>query len=264
MDSPLGASACKCPKKRLLESYDHDEQAGITVPKHCKTEVVDDLSKLIPHHQVLSSFEFYRRRDIVNSKQNVLNISKTQSDCEKFSSHRKIIIQWLKVVCNSMNFSSATFFLGINIFDRYCKACTVALKDFELFSLVALFISAKYTENETPLMKKYEGLLLCDMVLAERQILSKLEFELTVPTVYTTLMYLGQILSISPEILKFSENLLLETLSASSDLESNTFEAAVSMLLFSCKTANSELYNVTCKNLKRLMLRKTLKLSTVV
>jgi len=202
------------------------------------------------------TFEFYAQRDSINAKHRHSTaplLYENEKANENTARHRKMLVLWLKYVSSSMNFSNNTFFLAINIFDRYCKACVLKLENYELFGLVALHIAAKYLETKVPSLCSHESFSSAHILDAERQILSKLEFELTVPTIYTSMVLLSNKLNIPPGLVEFSEKLLLESVAASSDLESNTIEAAASLLLFTCNQANAKiLFNQLCEILNTL------------
>ena len=225
-------------QKRHLE-VDSEEFECSKYLKHSHTK--ENTLSSTQEDSTQSIFKFYMQRDLVNSKNKGNCISVRHLSSEKARTHRAKLVLWLKYVSSTLKFSKNTFFLGINIFDRYCKASTLELKDYELFGLVALYITVKYLESQVPFLKGYDGLRFSDILNTERQMFTKLDFEQTVPTVYTNLMLLCEKISIPTALFEFAENILMQSVIASSKLESNTFEAAASLFLFACKNANAEL-----------------------
>ena len=131
-------------QKRHLE-VDSEEFECSKYLKHSHTK--ENTLSSTQEDSTQSIFKFYMQRDLVNSK-NKGNISVCHLSSEKARTHRAKLVLWLKYVSSTLKFSKNTFFLGINIFDRYCKASTLEPKDYKLFGLMALYIAAKYLESQ--------------------------------------------------------------------------------------------------------------------
>ncbi len=107
---------------------------------------------------------------------------------------RASMIDWmLKVITQYFKCSPATFFLAINIMDRYCAATSksiTTLDELHLIGIVSMFIASKY-EDLYPLqldliVRKVGNYAFTadDIKLKEIEILDTLYFEITGPSSY--------------------------------------------------------------------------------
>mmetsp|Transcript_36500 Transcript_36500/g.46493 ORF Transcript_36500/g.46493 Transcript_36500/m.46493 type:complete len:274 (-) Transcript_36500:267-1088(-) len=150
---------------------------------------------------------------------------------------RSDLIKWLRKTCDSMKFSDETFYLAVNVFDRFCETDSVPTKDIVAIASVSLLISSKFIEGETSLMKSLSsiGFSHSDMIFKEREILIKLDFELMVPTVYKSLEYLSQYLKVSPFVRALSLKFVYQfTVNMPIILHGGTLELAAVILMHSC------------------------------
>ncbi|CAH2076221.1 unnamed protein product [Thlaspi arvense] len=105
---------------------------------------------------------------------------------------RLILVEWLIDVVVRFELNPETFYLTINILDRFLSAKPVPRKELQLVGLSALLMSSKYEEIWPP---QVEDLVdIADhayshkqILVMEKTILSTLEWYLTVPTHYVFL-----------------------------------------------------------------------------
>ncbi|KAF8070833.1 hypothetical protein N665_1130s0010 [Sinapis alba] len=105
---------------------------------------------------------------------------------------RLILVEWLIDVCVRFELNPETFYLTVNIMDRFLSAKPVPRKELQLVGLSALLMSSKYEEIWPP---QVEDLVdIADhayshkqILVMEKTILSTLEWYLTVPTHYVFL-----------------------------------------------------------------------------
>ncbi|KAJ0252362.1 Cyclin-B1-1 [Hirschfeldia incana] len=105
---------------------------------------------------------------------------------------RFILVEWLVDVCVRFELNPETFYLTVNIMDRFLSAKPVPRKELQLVGLSALLMSSKYEEIWPPqvgdLVDIADHAYSAKQVLVmEKTILSALEWYLTVPTHYVFL-----------------------------------------------------------------------------
>ncbi|WCJ28725.1 Cyclin family protein [Euphorbia peplus] len=105
---------------------------------------------------------------------------------------RAILIDWLVDVHQKFELSPETFYLTINIIDRFLCVKTVPRRELQLVGISATLIASKYEEIWPPEVND----LVCisdrayshaQVLLMEKTILGKLEWTITVPTHYVFL-----------------------------------------------------------------------------
>ncbi|KAK4404727.1 G2/mitotic-specific cyclin-1 [Sesamum angolense] len=105
---------------------------------------------------------------------------------------RAILIDWLIQVHHKFELNPETFYLTINIVDRYLAAKTTSRRELQLVGLGAMLIASKYEEIWAPEVNE----LVCisdrtytneQVLVMEKRILAALEWYLTVPTPYVFL-----------------------------------------------------------------------------
>ncbi|KAL5546725.1 hypothetical protein UlMin_006412 [Ulmus minor] len=106
---------------------------------------------------------------------------------------RAILIDWLTEVHTRFELSSETFYLTINIIDRFLAVKTVPRKELQLVGVSAMLMASKYEEIWAPEVSEFvrlsDGVYSHKQVLVmEKIILGKLEWTLTVPTPYMFLV----------------------------------------------------------------------------
>ncbi|KAK6125199.1 hypothetical protein DH2020_041065 [Rehmannia glutinosa] len=106
---------------------------------------------------------------------------------------RAILIDWLVQVHHKFDLSPETFYLTINIVDRYLAAKTTSRRELQLVGLSSMLIASKYEEIWAPEVNE----LVCisdrtysnnQVLVMEKKILGALEWNLTVPTPHVFLV----------------------------------------------------------------------------
>ncbi|KAL6200676.1 hypothetical protein ACLB2K_030457 [Fragaria x ananassa] len=158
------------PKEQIVD-FDaadvNDELAGV--------EYVDEL------------YKFYKL-DEDNSR--VGDYMDKQPDLN--SKMRAILVDWLIDVHRKFDLTPETFYLTVNITDRFLSRRIVSRKELQLVGISSMVIASKYEEVWAPPVqdfvclsdKTYTGSQICAM---EKAILEKLGWYLTVPTPYVFL-----------------------------------------------------------------------------
>ncbi|GAV75629.1 Cyclin_N domain-containing protein/Cyclin_C domain-containing protein, partial [Cephalotus follicularis] len=102
---------------------------------------------------------------------------------------RSILLDWLIDVHNNFELSPETLYLTINIIDRFLSVKTVPRRELQLLGMGATLIASKYEEIWAPEVND----LVCiadraydheQILIMEKTILGRLEWDLTVPTHY--------------------------------------------------------------------------------
>ncbi|KAF5821156.1 putative cyclin domain-containing protein [Helianthus annuus] len=106
---------------------------------------------------------------------------------------RAILVDWLIEVHNKFELTNETLYLTINIVDRFLAAETVARRELQCVGMSAMLIASKYEEIWAPEVndlvqisdRAYEHR---HVLVMEKRILGRLEWNLTVPTPYVFLV----------------------------------------------------------------------------
>ncbi|KAI5321276.1 PREDICTED: G2/mitotic-specific [Prunus dulcis] len=105
---------------------------------------------------------------------------------------RSILIDWLVEVHRKFELMPETFYLTVNIIDRYLSKKIVSRRELQLVGISSMVIASKYEEIWAP--QVIDFVCLSDyaytgdqILLMEKAILGKLEWYLTVPTPYVFL-----------------------------------------------------------------------------
>ncbi|XP_073045918.1 LOW QUALITY PROTEIN: G2/mitotic-specific cyclin-2-like [Primulina eburnea] len=106
---------------------------------------------------------------------------------------RAILIDWLIQVHYKFELSPETLYLTINILDRYLSATTASRRELQLVGMSAMLVASKYEEIWAPEVNELVGFSdntysNKQVLLMEKRILGKLEWNLTVPTPYVFLV----------------------------------------------------------------------------
>jgi cyclin B len=102
---------------------------------------------------------------------------------------RKTLVSWLMECCLFFRLQTETWYITINIIDRYCDARKVSLKDYQLLGVTALLIASKFEEITPPSVKDLVKISANaytreDILKYECMVLQTLEFDFTVPTTH--------------------------------------------------------------------------------
>lgn len=106
---------------------------------------------------------------------------------------RAILVDWLVDVHTKFELSPETFYLAINIIDRFLAVKIVPRKELQLVGISAMLIASKYEEIWAPEVNDFVCLsdrayTHSQILIMEKKILGKLEWTLTVPTLYVFLV----------------------------------------------------------------------------
>jgi hypothetical protein len=118
---------------------------------------------------------------------------------------RTILIDWLVDVHHKFQFQPETLFLCINIIDRFLSKKSVARNKLQLVGITAMLIAAKYEEIFVPEVKEFvhvsaDAYIKDEVLRMERVILSTLDFNVTVATVFPFLKRYLRCGSCNPQV----------------------------------------------------------------
>ncbi|KAJ3004973.1 hypothetical protein HKX48_000971 [Thoreauomyces humboldtii] len=110
---------------------------------------------------------------------------------------RRVLVNWLVQLHTHFHLLPETFFLAINIMDRFMSARTVQLHNFHLVAVCSLMLASKYEQNYAP---KLDSIIaVCenqykekDIRTGERYIVTFLRYELTWPSPLTFVRRLNE------------------------------------------------------------------------
>nr|GMD26003.1 G2/mitotic-specific cyclin S13-7-like isoform X1 [Ipomoea batatas] len=107
---------------------------------------------------------------------------------------RAILVDWLVEVHRKFELMPETFYLTINLIDRFLSMKTVPRKELQLVGISAMLIACKYEEIWAPevndfIMISDNAYVRAQVLTMEKTILGKLEWYLTVPTPYVFLTF---------------------------------------------------------------------------
>mmetsp|Transcript_4636 Transcript_4636/g.6379 ORF Transcript_4636/g.6379 Transcript_4636/m.6379 type:complete len:278 (+) Transcript_4636:162-995(+) len=152
---------------------------------------------------------------------------------------RKQLIKKLATIHHYSSSSKSSFYLGINIFDRYRRRKYLPLDTYDLAGLVSLVIAMKYEETIRPNYNTFAslGFKVKEMVEMEYDILQLLKFQLTIPTIYTSLQNIMSIHCVPPNVQLISEQ-LLGKLIMQSDVMDECYISIAEILILIAFSAN--------------------------
>ena len=132
---------------------------------------------------------------------------------------RAVLIDWISAVCDKFTLLPETMHLAVNLVDRFLDHEKVTKQKFQLLGATALVIASKYEEIYPPDIKDFihvtEKAVSKDEILrTESQILSKLRYELSGPSVLRFAERFGKLVSCTDQAfnlaLYFAELQLLD------------------------------------------------------
>eukprot|EP00823_Brevimastigomonas_motovehiculus_P006660 TRINITY_DN554_c3_g1_i1.p1 TRINITY_DN554_c3_g1~~TRINITY_DN554_c3_g1_i1.p1 ORF type:complete len:545 (+),score=157.95 TRINITY_DN554_c3_g1_i1:260-1894(+) len=102
---------------------------------------------------------------------------------------RSMVVDWLAQVAEEYDLSPQTLYLCINYVDRLLAVIGIHRTKLQLVALACLFIACKYEERYPPTVDDFTFLLQKqitkkELLIMETVLLTKLQFNLTVPTIY--------------------------------------------------------------------------------
>ncbi|KAI3811787.1 hypothetical protein L1987_21519 [Smallanthus sonchifolius] len=144
-------------------------------------------------------YKFYKLVENENKVHDYMN-----SQPEINDKMRAILIDWLIEVHNKFELTNETLYLTINIVDRFLAAETVARRELQCVGMSAMLIASKYEEIWAPEVNDF--VQISDrayehkhVLVMEKRILGRLEWNLTVPTPYVFLARFIKASVTSPE-----------------------------------------------------------------
>ncbi|EAL69497.1 hypothetical protein DDB_G0275493 [Dictyostelium discoideum AX4] len=128
-------------------------------------------------------FAYYREKE---------QIDKIDKDYIKNQYHinermRAILVDWMMAVHVRFKLLSETFFLSVNIVDRYLAKVMIPVTKLQLVGITAILLACKYEEIYSPQIKDFvhtsdDACTHAEVIDMERQILSTLQFHMSVAT----------------------------------------------------------------------------------
>ena len=102
---------------------------------------------------------------------------------------RAFLVDWIVAAHFKLGLVQETLFIAVNLVDRYLGKRNVMKRQIQLVGLAGLFIAAKYEEIRPPEMRLWlaaadGGFSKIQLVRMESDMLSAVDFEVTVPTAY--------------------------------------------------------------------------------
>ncbi|KAB2620285.1 G2/mitotic-specific cyclin S13-7-like [Pyrus ussuriensis x Pyrus communis] len=170
------------PKEKIVEIDSADVNNELAV-----VEYIDDL------------YKFYK---LTEDDSRVHDYMDSQPDIN--TRMRSILIDWLIDVHRKFELMPETFYLTVNILDRYLSKKIISRRELQLVGISSMVIASKYEEIWAPQVNDFVCLsdyaYSADQILRmEKAILGKLEWYLTVPTPYVFLSrYIKA--SVSPDV----------------------------------------------------------------
>jgi len=166
------------------DTVDDDETAAVTAEPELMpwdaVDVDDDLSAAEYAEGIMATL---REQE---AGRTVGDFMATQHDLNERM--RAVLVDWMVAVHRKFELTEPTYFLGINLVDRFLAAKAVKRAELQLLGCSCLWTASKYHEIYAPEMEDF--VFISDrafsseqMVAMEVEVLKTLSFELTVPTV---------------------------------------------------------------------------------
>ncbi|XP_038719428.1 G2/mitotic-specific cyclin S13-7-like [Tripterygium wilfordii] len=157
-----------------------------------KEQIVDIDAKDANNHLAAVEYveDIYKFYKLVENESRPHNYMDSQPDINE--KMRSILVDWLMDVHHKFELQPETLYLAINIIDRFLSVKIVPRRELQLVGISAMLIASKYEEIWAPEVND----LVCiadrayshqQILVMEKTILGKLEWNLTVPTHYVFL-----------------------------------------------------------------------------
>lgn len=150
-------------------------------------DALDINNELAAVEYVEDIYKFYK---LVENESQVHDYMHSQPEIN--DKMRAILIDWLIEVHNKFELTNETLYLTINIVDRFLASETVARRELQCVGMSAMLIASKYEEIWAPEVNDF--VQISDrayehrhVLVMEKRILGRLEWNLTVPTPYVFL-----------------------------------------------------------------------------
>ncbi|KAD3336227.1 hypothetical protein E3N88_31746 [Mikania micrantha] len=171
-------------------------------------DAADVNNELAEVEYVEDIYKFYK---LVENESKVHDYMNSQPEIN--DKMRAILIDWLIEVHNKFELTNETLYLTINIVDRFLAAETVARRELQCVGMSAMLIASKYEEIWAPEVNDF--VQISDrayehkhVLVMEKRILGRLEWNLTVPTPYVFLTRFIKAAVASPETTTMMENMV--------------------------------------------------------
>jgi len=136
-----------------------------------------------------------------------------QKQTEISKTMRSILVDWIVELQDTLHLNHETIYLSVKIVDQYLSKVKCSRSKFQLLGSTAVLIASKFDSRLCPQINSF--LYVCDnayskeeMVEMEKDILSKIDFNLSIPLSYRFLRRYARCAGLSMEILTFARYIL--------------------------------------------------------
>eukprot|EP01133_Synstelium_polycarpum_P002510 gene2510-2865_t len=128
-------------------------------------------------------FEYYRKKEIVDK----INPNYLREQFNINDKMRAILVDWMMAVHVRFKMLSETFFLSVNIVDRYLAKVVIPINKLQLVGITSMLLAAKYEEIYSPQINDFivtsdNACTHEEVISMERSILSNLSFHMSTAT----------------------------------------------------------------------------------
>lgn len=126
---------------------------------------------------------------------------------------RTDLARWMMKVSGWLGTSSASFHLAVHVFDKYTEVTTLDLDKFQITGTVCMMLACKYHDRKFTSFEVLSNHFNLDEVAAlEREVLQKLDFDLSFDTVFSCLHQSKPLLGLADQVFSTAEVLLIHNL----------------------------------------------------
>jgi len=171
----ISSSSCGTNHVNMKYNQNTSFAFGTVNEKSDHIEYIDSIFTYLKQFENENQY-LYTRRNYMKESQYDIN--------EKM---RAILLDWLVEVHLKFKLQQETFFLTINLIDRYLERRTIQRTKLQLVGITAMFIACKYEEIYAPEVKDFvfitdKAYTNEEVLLMESDILSSVSFNVTVPS----------------------------------------------------------------------------------
>ena len=180
--------------RRATKETKRSSSPGMLVSKtHLSGIVIKALELKNESHIIEDMYKFFKKNELSHrTSDSYLREHGDQPFIDE--SIRYALVNWMTNLHCEFDMRPETLFLSVNLLDRFCEECEDVIEKSEIISLgvAALMLASKYEEVYYPCTRSFlkvtEGQVSKSSLLRmECEMLSTLDFELTVPTAFTFL-----------------------------------------------------------------------------
>ncbi|XP_027343410.1 G2/mitotic-specific cyclin S13-7-like [Abrus precatorius] len=148
----------------------------------------NDANEVVVAEYLDDMYKFYK---LTEEDYQALDYMKSQHNINEMM--RSITVDWLVDVHMKFKFKPETLYLTVNIIDRYLSLTIVSKEELQLVGIGSMLLACKYEEIWSPQVKDFvsisDNAYTNNRILSmEKTILEKLEWHLTIPTLYVFLV----------------------------------------------------------------------------